>query len=143
MQKHTISRLLFPIVACCVVAPLFADSFRYEPDFDNIRSRYEVPEWFRDAKFGIFLHWGPYAVPAYSSEKYPKMIAVSIALMECSDGYQEEPGGSARTLLLHHRIRLQSTPIGFSIPHWSTDMSLFITVRISASNRSGCRNEGL
>ncbi|RME68952.1 MAG: alpha-L-fucosidase, partial [Verrucomicrobia bacterium] len=39
-----------------------AKEFRYEPDWDSIRSRYEVPEWFRDAKFGIFLHWGPYAV---------------------------------------------------------------------------------
>ena len=31
-------------------------------------------EWFRDARFGIFLHWGPYAVPGFSSEKYPKGI---------------------------------------------------------------------
>jgi alpha-L-fucosidase len=25
--------------------------------------KYEVPEWFRDAKFGIWAHWGPQAVP--------------------------------------------------------------------------------
>lgn len=57
----------------CVVGALAGD-FRYEADWDSIRSRYEVPEWFRDAKFGIFLHWGPYAVPAYMSEKYPPGI---------------------------------------------------------------------
>jgi len=47
---------------------------RYEADWESIRSGYQVPDWFRDAKFGIFLHWGPYCVPAYSSEKYPKGI---------------------------------------------------------------------
>ena len=60
------------ILAVLVVATgAFAGDFRYEADWDSIRSRYEVPEWFRDAKFGIFLHWGPYAVPAFMSEKYP------------------------------------------------------------------------
>ncbi|MBK1875801.1 alpha-L-fucosidase [Pelagicoccus mobilis] len=53
-----------------------AEEFRYEADWDSIRSRYEVPEWFRDAKFGIFLHWGPYAVPAFGSEKYPKRMYI-------------------------------------------------------------------
>ena len=26
-------------------------------------SQYQYPEWFRDAKFGIWAHWGPQAVP--------------------------------------------------------------------------------
>lgn len=51
-----------------------AEDFRYQADWDSIRSRYEYPAWFRDAKFGIFLHWGPYAVPAYGGEKYPKYM---------------------------------------------------------------------
>jgi len=33
---------------------------------------YRVPAWFRDAKFGIFLHWGVYSVPAYGNEWYPR-----------------------------------------------------------------------
>lgn len=32
----------------------------------------EVPEWFRDAKFGMFFHWGPYSVPAYQNEWYSR-----------------------------------------------------------------------
>lgn len=32
----------------------------------------EAPEWFRDAKFGIFIHWGPYSVPAYQNEWYSR-----------------------------------------------------------------------
>jgi alpha-L-fucosidase len=33
---------------------------------------YEIPEWYRDAKFGIFIHWGAYSVPAFGSEWYPR-----------------------------------------------------------------------
>jgi alpha-L-fucosidase len=36
----------------------------YTPDWASIDSR-PVPEWFVDAKFGIFIHWGLYAVPAW------------------------------------------------------------------------------
>lgn len=32
----------------------------------------EVPEWFRDAKFGLFFHWGPYSVPACLNEWYSR-----------------------------------------------------------------------
>ena len=28
--------------------------------------RRPTPQWWRDAKFGIFIHWGPYSVPAFS-----------------------------------------------------------------------------
>ena len=29
-------------------------------------------EWFRDAKFGIYFHWGVYSVPSFGSEWYPR-----------------------------------------------------------------------
>lgn len=37
---------------------------------------YEVPEWYKDAKFGIFVHWGVYSVPAYGSEWYPRQMYI-------------------------------------------------------------------
>lgn len=33
---------------------------------------YEPPLWYADAKFGIFVHWGAYSVPAFGSEWYPR-----------------------------------------------------------------------
>ena len=35
---------------------------RFAPTADSLK-QYEVPAWFRDAKFGIWAHWGPQAVP--------------------------------------------------------------------------------
>lgn len=32
----------------------------------------EAPEWFKDAKFGLFFHWGPYSVPAWENEWYSR-----------------------------------------------------------------------
>jgi alpha-L-fucosidase len=31
-----------------------------------------VPQWYQDAKFGIFIHWGLYCVPAFGNEWYPR-----------------------------------------------------------------------
>ena len=33
----------------------------FEPTVDSLRN-YQCPKWFRDAKFGICLHWGVYSV---------------------------------------------------------------------------------
>src|ERR1017187_10445608 len=46
----------------------------FAPTWDSIRTNYSVPGWFRDAKFGIFMHWGLYAVPAHGSEWYEKHL---------------------------------------------------------------------
>ncbi len=43
----------------------------YEPNWDSLK-QYAVPEWYLDAKFGIFIHWGVYSVPAFGNEWYPR-----------------------------------------------------------------------
>ena len=40
---------------------------QYQPTWESIDTR-PVPQWFKDAKFGIFIHWGVYAVPGWSSK---------------------------------------------------------------------------
>ncbi|MEO6548986.1 MAG: alpha-L-fucosidase [Ferruginibacter sp.] len=44
----------------------------FKPSWESIRELYEVPEWFRDGKFGIFIHYGVYTVAAHASEWYPR-----------------------------------------------------------------------
>ena len=36
----------------------------FEPTFESLRE-YSAPQWFRDAKFGIWSHWGPQSVPMF------------------------------------------------------------------------------
>lgn len=39
-------------------------------------SEYRVPRWYQDAKFGIFIHWGVYSVPAFGSEWYSRNMYI-------------------------------------------------------------------
>jgi alpha-L-fucosidase len=45
---------------------------RYEGDWESLKKHNAVPDWFRDAKFGIYFHWGVYTVPAFGTEWYPR-----------------------------------------------------------------------
>jgi alpha-L-fucosidase len=42
----------------------------FVPTWDSLE-HVGVPAWYQDAKFGIFIHWGPYSVPAFGTEWYP------------------------------------------------------------------------
>jgi len=46
----------------------------FKPDWKDLERHEAAPEWFRDAKFGIYWHWGVYSVPAYGNEWYPKWM---------------------------------------------------------------------
>lgn len=37
----------------------------FQPTWDSLKAGYKVPQWFVEGKFGIFMHWGLYSVPAY------------------------------------------------------------------------------
>jgi alpha-L-fucosidase len=43
----------------------------FRPDWESLQ-KYQEPEWYRDAKFGIFIHWGLYSVPAFGNEWYSR-----------------------------------------------------------------------
>jgi alpha-L-fucosidase len=53
------------LLAMILVAELAIAQKRYEPNWASIDSR-PIPSWFEDAKFGIFIHWGLYSVPAWA-----------------------------------------------------------------------------
>lgn len=44
----------------------------FQPTWESLKENYRVPQWFVGAKFGLFMHWGIYAVPAYHNEWYEK-----------------------------------------------------------------------
>src|SRR5580658_6017907 len=48
---------------------------RFHSDWNSL-AQYRTPEWFRDAKFGIFIHWGVYSVPAFGNEWYSRNMYV-------------------------------------------------------------------
>lgn len=51
------------------------DSGPFAPTWESLEN-YQVPAWYMDGKFGIFIHWGPYCVPAFGNEWYPRHMYV-------------------------------------------------------------------
>jgi len=73
---HLISLLLLGTISCRQTGKSGSDQpdqMPYEPSWESLRA-YECPDWFRDAKFGIYTHWGPYSVPAWENEWYPRLM---------------------------------------------------------------------
>ena len=68
-MKMNVSRhsffILFISLFCSLY--LFQNVNGYEPTWSSIDSR-PLPGWYDDAKLGIFIHWGVFSVPSYSSE---------------------------------------------------------------------------
>ena len=55
MKKHTIviSTILLFFAVCAGAQD------KYTPDWESLSQFNEAPDWFKDAKFGIYTHWGP------------------------------------------------------------------------------------
>ena len=47
----------------------------YKASWESL-AEYEVPKWYKRAKFGIFIHWGVYSVPAFGSEWYSRNMYI-------------------------------------------------------------------
>ncbi|MHC4433572.1 MAG: alpha-L-fucosidase [Planctomycetota bacterium] len=59
---------------CVLLAATFAlaqDDF--EPSWESL-SRQEIPQWVKDAKFGVYTHWGVYSVPAHGGPDYVRNL---------------------------------------------------------------------
>ena len=48
----------------------------YAANWDSLAKYDETAEWFKDAKFGIYAHWGVLSVPAYANDWYPRNMHI-------------------------------------------------------------------
>ncbi|MFF5958242.1 alpha-L-fucosidase [Streptomyces luteogriseus] len=84
-MSRSINRRRFLASATCVAAAAVAAEVlhagaahaapsRYTPDWNSVDQHPPAPEWFQDAKFGIYFHWGAFSVPACDNEWYPRSM---------------------------------------------------------------------
>ncbi|MEM6830742.1 MAG: alpha-L-fucosidase, partial [Bacteroidota bacterium] len=72
---RTIILLLTPLLFfACQDEP--QEDLLYQSDWESLK-KHETPEWFLNAKFGIYCHWGPYSVPAFGGEWYSHWMYVN------------------------------------------------------------------
>ncbi len=70
MKKTTLLAVL-TLAAATTFAQMQQDPDHYVEysDWSQLK-QHKIPEWFKDAKFGIYAHLGPYCVPAFGNEWY-------------------------------------------------------------------------
>lgn len=82
MNKSLLSKLVavlvlvFLLVSCKEVKKEEKQEKKYKADWESLK-QHSNPEWFLDAKFGIYCHWGPYSVPEYENEWYAHWMYVN------------------------------------------------------------------
>ncbi|WP_435313465.1 alpha-L-fucosidase [Cellulophaga fucicola] len=76
-NKILLNACLVLLLAGCaskkITKEISKDSQKYTANWESLQ-QYKVPEWYKDLKFGIYFHWGPYSVPAYKNEWYSKWM---------------------------------------------------------------------
>src|ERR1017187_9385858 len=66
MNRRAFHRAALGVASGALGRRLFAQgSAPYEPTWASLKT-HPVPDWYRNAKFGIFVHWGLYSVPAWA-----------------------------------------------------------------------------
>ncbi|MFF7446006.1 MULTISPECIES: alpha-L-fucosidase [unclassified Streptomyces] len=84
-MSRSLNRRQFLSAATCVAAAAIAGGglgagvaqaapSTYTPDWNSVDQHPPAPEWFQDAKFGIYFHWGVFSVPAFGNEWYPRTM---------------------------------------------------------------------
>ncbi|WIY00083.1 alpha-L-fucosidase [Amycolatopsis mongoliensis] len=58
------------------IASATAGPGSYTPTWSSVDQHPPAAEWFQDAKFGIYFHWGVFSVPAFGNEWYPRTMYV-------------------------------------------------------------------
>lgn len=65
-------KILLLVLSCLVLIPGIikaqTNETQYQPNWESLNSR-PYPQWFRDAKLGIFIHWSLSSVPAWSGKE--------------------------------------------------------------------------
>ena len=55
--------------------PVLPKTGPFEPTWESLAQQYDCPDWFRDAKFGIWAHWGPNSVAEYG-DWFPRRMYI-------------------------------------------------------------------
>jgi alpha-L-fucosidase len=83
----------------------------YEPTWESLSKHDAAPEWMQDAKLGIYFHWGPYTVPAYRTEWYPRWMWYDSEVFgpfNCTDVFEhhKKEWGHPRDFAYHEFVPL-------------------------------------
>ena len=63
MKKNRIRNYLMTLCFLCLFTSISIAQVTYKPERESL-DKHKIPQWYDDAKFGMFIHWGLYSIPA-------------------------------------------------------------------------------
>ena len=111
---------LITVILSAALAAAAAAGGKVEPTWESIDAR-ATPAWFEDAKFGIFIHWGVYSVPAFAPTKDPDIYA-RYAEWYWKRSTDPEMGGYAAFKAFHDRVYGEGTKYPDFAPQFKAEM---------------------
>ena len=109
MKRNLAALVLFVLsgASSVAVSAPTAQGVTYEETWESLDAR-PVPTWWTEAKFGIFIHWGPYAVPAFAPTTENGTFA-----WDCyAEWYQGFMLKGKKPYLDHHKGHYGNAPYG-------------------------------
>ena len=76
MKVINLNVLSILLIATAIISCTEQPEKKYTAEWSSLEQVEPVPEWFKDAKFGVYFHWGVYSVPAFASEWYPRNMYI-------------------------------------------------------------------
>ncbi len=96
--------------ALCLMAPLASAQKELPKPLPAPKSQDEKMKWFRDAKFGLFIHWGLYAIPAGEWKGKPTVGLGESAMFRAQIPVAE-----------YQQLARQFNPVKFDADAWAPD----------------------
>jgi alpha-L-fucosidase len=93
------------LLALTLAAASVCTAASYKPEWASLDRR-PTPSWWTEAKFGIFIHWGPYAVPAYA----PVLPNGRFSWDGYAEWYQGKMRAKKKPFLAHHQTYYGGAP---------------------------------
>ncbi|HKU77705.1 MAG TPA: alpha-L-fucosidase [Pyrinomonadaceae bacterium] len=120
--------LLFTVIAptCAAPFPSIASSAfaqMYEPTWESVDRR-RTPAWFSEARFGIFIHWGTYSVPAYAPVIPGKLAYAEWYWHAMTNGRDNPKAGELEkgTWAFHQRVYGSDIPYQDFAPQFKAEL---------------------
>ncbi|TRX54859.1 alpha-L-fucosidase [Fulvivirga sp. M361] len=70
---RAINLIVICVLVSCTSQKQQETTFKFEENWESLKN-YEIPQWMKDAKFGIFIHWGPNSVAELHTDWYPRWM---------------------------------------------------------------------
>jgi alpha-L-fucosidase len=112
--KKTVQLVQF-IVVFFIGQVVYSQTFK--PEWENLKTHQATPEWFADAKLGVYFHWGIYSVPGYGGEWYPRWMYVPDRVGWGSEIYKQHKATYGKNFHYHDFIKDWKAP-NFSAKDW-------------------------